>query len=291
MEDRHRRVEQHFPPQRQPPRVARAEVPRPPARQQQQARGQCEEQPALRDQQCERDALPRGLGLEIAEVPLDENLESQHAAIAEESQQRERAAPAPERRAGEGRAGEPHPHQPAQHVHTDEREQRIQQVDADGIRELAAGEDRIVRPEWDAAREMPDVGQVQREVAEIVRREHLDLVAVGEDEPEECAKRKEREERDRGPLPAAEHRLRQRLAPAQRARAHRHPDPQRCPRQHRVQPAACVCQRDAREHRARDCIEDGRDAVHSAASFIPSSGTRPGKNSANVTARRYSAAV
>ena len=53
----------------------------------------------------------------------------------------------------------------------------------------------VIRPKRDTTREIPDVGNVERKVAQIVNRLYLELVAIDEEEP---AERSEREERETG---------------------------------------------------------------------------------------------
>ena len=63
--------------------------------------------------------------------------------------------------------------------------------------------DGILRPKRNAAGEIADVGNMKREIAEVVRRLHFELVAIDEDEPAENAESEEGETSGEQPKPNA----------------------------------------------------------------------------------------
>ena len=220
VKDRQRCVQQHFPPPRQPPFLDPFEISRPPAAEQKQAGRQRKEQSALSDKQGERQTLPRQFALQIGKFAVFEKSDRRKAAVAEKAREREGAAPAPERNPCACTAHEPHPDQAAEVIDSHQRQEAVKEIHAERIGERAAREDGVFRPERRALRELPEVGQMQRKVAEVVWREDLDGVAIGEDEPQKRAQREEREKDDRGPF---------RTVKPARAQRHRRLVPQRGP--------------------------------------------------------------
>ena len=68
-----------------------------------------------------------------------------------------------------------------------EEQQRIEEIDPGRITQLTENVDRIVGPKSDAIGEIFHVGDVKREIAEIVRRLDLEVVAIDPEEPAEGA--------------------------------------------------------------------------------------------------------
>ncbi len=78
---------------------------------------------------------------------------------------------------------------------------RIEQIDPGGITERAEDVDRIVGPERDAIGEILDVGDVKREIAQIVRRLNLEVVPIHPQEPAERSNARTSRRRCRPPTP------------------------------------------------------------------------------------------
>src|SRR6266567_3903213 len=79
--------------------------------------------------------------------------------------------------------------------------QRTEQVDACWISQFAKDVDRIVRPERNPVREISNISDVEREIAEIVRRLDFQFLAVDIKQPAKGAKCENGEKRCQDPFP------------------------------------------------------------------------------------------
>ena len=197
MEERERRVEQRLDPHRQSARAL--EQPFAPTPEQRQACGKRIEQPPLGDKERQRNAFPIQLGLVIGELAREEQGEPGHAAVEEEPCQGKRAAPAPEHHARGQGAEQADPDQRPQGVRARERQEGVEEIDAEGVVERSRREDRVIRPERCAVGEVADEGEVQREIAQVVGGEKSDLAVLDEDEPAKSPQREESEDRYHAP--------------------------------------------------------------------------------------------
>ncbi len=108
-----------------------------------------------------------------------------------------------ERVEGRERTEEASPNEPGDDVHAQEEEEAVKKIGAGRVAQMTEDVDRIFRPKRDAAGEITDVSEVKREVAEVVRRLHFELVAIDEDEPAENAEGKEGKDTGEEPEPGA----------------------------------------------------------------------------------------
>ena len=286
VEQRHRGIKKNFRPGGKVPLravvAARKEFP-PPVPEQKEAGGQGVEQAALRDEERERDAFPRDFVLVVGEVERSYKLEADEAAVEEEAGNGKRSAPAVERDTGEQRRDKSDPHKRAIHVHAAENQEAVEEVHAERVVQFHTGEDGIIRPEWGAVREVVDVSQMEREVAEVVGGDEFDFVAVGERQPQKRAQRKKREADDDDPLPRIEReRLRLSRRPAQEQEARRYPEPERPRCNGGTQSAGGEGKNHRRDHRDADGDQACGDPFHRE---VPArnSGSRSGKMPLNFS--------
>ena len=135
------------------------------------AGGQGVEKAALSDQHGQSQAFPADKRHALIIQPFIglKELEAGQPAIEEEARDGEGAAPAKERVTKRGRGQQAGPDQAANNVHAQADEDGIEQVYARGIPEFAENIDGIVRPDSHATGKVVDVGQVKRQVAEVIR--------------------------------------------------------------------------------------------------------------------------
>ena len=141
----------------------------------------------MRGEEGEDDAFPSEGILEIGDRPRVKNFEAGEAAVRKETEKGDAASPSPERRAGEGGAKQTDPDEAAKDIHPKQYEQAVEEIDPDGIGERCAGVDRIIRPERNAAGQIPDISEMQGKIPEIVVQEHLDFVSIEIFDPKEDA--------------------------------------------------------------------------------------------------------
>ena len=79
----------------------------------------------------------------------------------------------------------------------------MEEIHSGRVSKGGARVDRILRPERHSAGEFPDVGQVEREIPEVIHREDLDFVSVSKHDPKKCPKGKEDKGDEDGPFPRA----------------------------------------------------------------------------------------
>ena len=170
--------------------------------QEEEPRGNCVEQPALCHEHGQRNAFPRDLlRLVIGELEFLKKLVAGESAIEEKTGDPKHAAPAVETVEGRERTEQPRPDERADQVDVLQKKERIEKVDPGGITQGAENEDRVVGPERDAVGEILDVSDVQREIAEIVRRLNPEVVAIHVKQPAEGAHGEEGEDNPDGPRP------------------------------------------------------------------------------------------
>src|SRR5262245_26921387 len=137
------------------------------------------------------------------------------ATVKEKTRDRKRPSPTIERVKGCDRAQQSRPNEHAQKVEMLEDQQRIKKIDPGRITQPAESMNWIVRPERHPVGEILDVGDVQREIAEIVRRLNLKVIAVDPKQPTKGADGEHQKDNphDPGPeMPAPRQRWRLRLA-------------------------------------------------------------------------------
>ena len=110
-----------------------------------------------------------------------QQLEAGDATVEEETGNAEFTAPAIQRVEGGERSEHACPDEAANKVDVELEQDRVEEIRAGGITHVTADVDWVLRPERNPEGEIFDVGDVEREIAEIVRRLHLELVAIVEE--------------------------------------------------------------------------------------------------------------
>ena len=120
-------------------------------------------------------AFPRDVirALVIEKVKGLEDRVTHQAAVEEKRGNPEGSTPAIQSIEGGDRSNDSDPDKAANNVDVQTGKDRVEYVYTSWIPELAEGFDRVIRPEWNAAGEMFYVSEMERKVAEIVRRLHL----------------------------------------------------------------------------------------------------------------------
>jgi hypothetical protein len=113
------------------------------------------------------------------------NGETRDPTVEQESADPEVSGPAIERVEGGSGRQQTGPDQAADQIDAEAAQDGVEDVGAGRIPQFAQNEDRVVRPKGSAAGELPDVGKVNGEVAEIVRRLHFQLIAIDVEQPRE----------------------------------------------------------------------------------------------------------
>lgn len=128
-------------------------------------------------------------------------LESHDAAIKQESGYSERAGPAIKRVTSGDSGKQSYPNETTDQVKMKEAQQRVKQIHAGRVAQMAENIDRIVRPERYAVGEISDKGYVQRQVPEIIRALDLQFRAIIIKQPAKRAEGEDAETRHHQPEP------------------------------------------------------------------------------------------
>ena len=166
MDERQRPPEDALDPGREA-RLASQETPAP-GPEEDEPRGEGQEEAALRHEEGEKEALPGDGVLVVLEPTRRQELEAREPAGEQETGDRERSPPAPQREGGERGAGQAHDGEEHRQARAELHEHGRQQVHAERVPQPLPRQDRVLGPEGRAAREVADVGPVQRQVAVVV---------------------------------------------------------------------------------------------------------------------------
>ena len=155
-------------------------------------------QTALCDEHGEKKIFPCDVFLHRGQRFSAQQNERGESAGEKESSQGKSAPPSPQRDGRGGRAEESGPTDSFENRNAGDRQDRVPKIHAGVVRKNRARHERILGPEVAACRPAADQVQMQGHVAEVVRRENFEIVALLIDDPEKSTQRGQGENAEKG---------------------------------------------------------------------------------------------